>query len=1178
MSTEYTLSDYKLQAYLLGIAKDLASDRGRPSSPAEAYNNETGLDVYIKKTESTTSDQESGMVPANSLTPVGALNFVTDLPDNIYDTLTFEANVYKVYLNEGREGDREISIPLPHNSQKFFGDAGANLARQGNTFKQTRTFLQQEALQNEYFTSQRFVSEALTGENASKGQGVQIGNIEIVRLGGNPAEIETNITVKMTLFATRLDNYFATYYLPDEEIAQYLYDLDLSDELIRSIEGGVRWIDLIKINLDDGGGRSALEQFAARQGVATEESVIKDYLNNSLAYNASQQKIKLELKYNTEGLEDAVKNGDILITEEELETYKQQIRAQTEVYYLNLHQNAINFNAADRSVEIQIDYVASTGVNTIERKTDLLFEPFLYEKELQLNDSICRLQKQIETQEPVLVLVDPFGANKVQEQASRPVEGSPNEVEGSDEDLIETEYDPGSRNLGAQLVGGPEVFDYGTLGRYKLIRSPEEKRLALEEASKAKKRLSVIQANKLINGLYAYSLFPADQFNAYRSSTNFGAELFTRSKILFVPKRDVINELVIGRQTTQEYGIIYAKNIAYFQNSGPPAAAGNLFLFNYLAQEFVTGGGRATGDYSAGEVGVLNNIVNISRAAQTPGVQDSELQAILDKSLGDQIPDLDEVNIEYVFFGEIIETAFEVLASNNRFGEQIGTAPITLEDTLKFNSSKVVRVERGETMHEIDNDDRSIQNLEMFVEPFYLSAYKGIGQPGGPVQERIQQLYREFGEILFTDITYNNPVNTNEEITINLADLPISMIEFKKWFVNNISSKRRKHLFLKNYIEMLLRWVSKLVGDAVGQDLTKTTDLEPPELLINTYFINADKYDFLPNFIETDPLTAGVRRPHALDNRVSIGELKKYLDAQSTNEARLNSKTLIIIGQTPNLKFETREREGNKQKDKEVNIPHILYGGATKGLLNDISFQREDMRGLREARLFEGESMYALDILREKYNATIRFRGNNFFKPGMMLYLDPSAFGAQVVLGNSRDPVSPARLLGLGGYHLVIRVSHEIDLTTNVWYTYVDTQWQTYGEDDGVTKSKEDNCITSLIARLSQATSFSIDNGNRPTARARSIAQEILAEGDLQLLEGVVQQDPEFAEATDLTSALKVRRLKAAGGFDLYQELSDGWASRGFSPDDNALTIIEEIDRRLEADESIDDILRQFGD
>ena len=146
------------------------------------------------------------------MNPLGSLDFVADLPDKILNKISLEATVYKVFLNEGNDENREIEIPLPHNSQEFFGEGGANLNRQGNTFKQTRTFLQAEALQNEYFTSQRFVSEALTGDFASAAQGVQIGNIEIVRLGGNPAEVDTNITVKITLFATQLDNYFTKHH------------------------------------------------------------------------------------------------------------------------------------------------------------------------------------------------------------------------------------------------------------------------------------------------------------------------------------------------------------------------------------------------------------------------------------------------------------------------------------------------------------------------------------------------------------------------------------------------------------------------------------------------------------------------------------------------------------------------------------------------------------------------------------------------------------------------------------------------------------------------------------------------------------------------------------------------------------------------------------------------------
>ena len=83
MSSEFTVSDYKLQAYLLARAKELSKADDRPSSVGDAVLDEKGLDVYIKKTESGIFDQESGMVPANSLTPVGALDFVAELPRHI---------------------------------------------------------------------------------------------------------------------------------------------------------------------------------------------------------------------------------------------------------------------------------------------------------------------------------------------------------------------------------------------------------------------------------------------------------------------------------------------------------------------------------------------------------------------------------------------------------------------------------------------------------------------------------------------------------------------------------------------------------------------------------------------------------------------------------------------------------------------------------------------------------------------------------------------------------------------------------------------------------------------------------------------------------------------------------------------------------------------------------------
>ena len=132
---------------------------------------------------------------------------------------------------------------------------------------------------------------------------------------------------------------------------------------------------------------------------------------SSLGYNSEQQRIKLKIGYrNTlETLKEArVEDEDFIYTDDEIERFAAQIEAQTEVYYLNLHQNAFTFNADDGSVNLQIDYVASTGTATIDRKNDLLFDPYMYERELVTNDEICKIQKHLDDETSVTVISDPF--------------------------------------------------------------------------------------------------------------------------------------------------------------------------------------------------------------------------------------------------------------------------------------------------------------------------------------------------------------------------------------------------------------------------------------------------------------------------------------------------------------------------------------------------------------------------------------------------------------------------------------------------------------------------------------------------------------------------------------------------------------------------------------------------
>ncbi len=226
-----------------------------------------------------------------------------------------------------------------------------------------------------------------------------------------------------------------------------------------------------------------------------------------------------------------MKFNDGTIAKNDTCEYVEQIKAQTEVYYLNLHQNAINFNAADKSVEIQIDYVAATGTNIIERQTDLLFDAYLYEKELQVNDAIGAIQKEVDNEEAVSILRDPCGANVIQR--------------------VDSEFERGT--------GSNRILRTRPEGTIRIVNTPEEKQEALADLDKLKKRLQVLQANKLIKGLYASSLYDLGAFKRkVNNSISRGIEKFTRTNLLFVPAEDVTGKItgkITPRTNHQNLGV-----------------------------------------------------------------------------------------------------------------------------------------------------------------------------------------------------------------------------------------------------------------------------------------------------------------------------------------------------------------------------------------------------------------------------------------------------------------------------------------------------------------------------------------------------------------------------------------------------------------------------------------------
>jgi hypothetical protein len=313
----FTLSDYKLQAYLLANAEDLIIRSGRSLG--------VSLSQYVKKLEGTGNSQQ---LAANALNASQTVDFISDLPDQILQQLKLSAKVYKVFINNTDNGPRELPMLL-----STFDLVKENIG-ENSTGAADRGYL------NRFDIS----SEENIKQNPGD-PGVQIENIEIVRLGGNPAEIDTNITVKISLFATSLQQYFIKYkHAPSiATITQLASDGLVSQEIGDQATNGIAWIDLIKMNLEEGG-LDSFANVAKKYGIDVQQGLEKNIFGSTLAYNNDQQRIKLEIGYRdpVQSLTTLVEDGELdgsIYTPDQIAIYAEQIKAQTEVYYLNLREN-----------------------------------------------------------------------------------------------------------------------------------------------------------------------------------------------------------------------------------------------------------------------------------------------------------------------------------------------------------------------------------------------------------------------------------------------------------------------------------------------------------------------------------------------------------------------------------------------------------------------------------------------------------------------------------------------------------------------------------------------------------------------------------------------------------------------------------------------------------------------
>ena len=132
----------------------------------------------------------------------------------------------------------------------------------------------------------------------------------------------------------------------------------------------------------------------------------------------------------------------------------------------------------------------------------------------------------------------------------------------------------------------------------------------------------------------------------------------------------------------------------------------------------------------------------------------------------------------------------------------------------------------------------------------------------------------------------------------------------------------------------------------------------------------------------------------------------------------------ILLGTTKYIR-----RPGLLRSDANSSTWHFRVGDNV-GPVMKIAFNRTDIPMAREARTNRSR---AADVwqLRELYNTSIKLIGFPGVIPGQIVYVTPNMH----MFGDPRHQNSVARILGLGGYHIVVSTDSEI--TPNTYTTSI---------------------------------------------------------------------------------------------------------------------------------------------
>tara|TARA_A100001015_G_scaffold284227_1_gene350405 strand:+ start:113 stop:4033 length:3921 start_codon:yes stop_codon:yes gene_type:complete len=330
--------------------------------------------------------------------------------------------------------------------------------------------------------------------------------------------------------------------------------------------------------------------------------------------------------------------------------------------------------------------------------------------------------------------------------------------------------------------------------------------------------------------------------------------------------------------------------------------------------------------------------------------------------------------------------------------------------------------------------------------------------------------------IVLTDIKMTqDPDDPVYEHVINMADIPVSVETFSVWFVKYITKYQGNRqfpeysfgLFLSDFLSTVLNKFKNFSDESgTSYSLTDAVSIQRAQVYAPVDAIGqcAQKQKTLSYdlFIPGGPCKSITRITQ--NSKHGPGESEETIQFYSVQAAENWYNYFIFY---PRVAGHKSDRNGCYPMPTKDNLDKGFYQfnfGVNSGMVQKVTFEKDDQPYVREARFFAAETNYKRNRilqLREPYKITIETFGLPHIFPGSVCFVDSRTI--DLALGAISNPRSLSYMLGFGGYHLITHAKNRIG--PGEFNTTLTAKWTSHGSVATLnqalsrkTDAKSENC------------------------------------------------------------------------------------------------------------------------